>query len=356
MYMMDKEHSASAVNSWGKNGYDGEDFLTGVMPLMQSSFSSDEVLRVINSFTSQERRDIAWAEYYYFLGQVSETIRITEMYLTHPSLSIRLSACLLYSYSCLSEHKITHARYGLSEIKKSLYDDGDQGENILAVKSFFAFCSATLLHIPLPEHLPTIDSVLSVLPTGLRSFLLYIKAHRLYLQQEYALSAGVAEATLAMSGQDYPIPAIYLHLVMVMDYMSLKRADEAKIHLLKAWEIARPIDFIEPFGEHHGLLGGTLEAVIKTQWPDDFKRMIDITYRFSSGWRAIHNPVTGNEVADDLTTTEFACAMLAARGWTNIEIAKHLSISANTVKTHLSNAMRKLGIESRKALKQYMLV
>ena len=44
----------------------------------------------------------------------------------------------------------------------------------------------------------------------------------------------------------------------------------------------------------------------------------------------------------ELTTTEFAIAMLAARGWTTQEIAKHLNISANTVKDHISEAMKKL--------------
>ena len=83
--------------------------------------------------------------------------------------------------------------------------------------------------------------------------------------------------------------------------------------------------------------------------------MIDITYRFSAGWRRIHNPVTGHSVADDLSTTEFAIAMLAARDWTTQEIAEHMHISANTVKTHISETMRKLGVKSRKALKQYML-
>ena len=98
-----------------------------------------------------------------------------------------------------------------------------------------------------------------------------------------------------------------------------------------------------------------LEAVIKPNWPQDFKRIIDITYRFSSGWRRVHNPITGHDVADDLTTTEFAIAMLAARGWTNREIAEHLNISPNTVKDHISDAMRKLRVENRKALKKYML-
>mgnify|MGYP000780468993 CR=1 FL=1 len=180
-------------------------------------------------------------------------------------------------------------------------------------------------------------------------------AHYLYLKEEYGQSAGIVEATLAMGADAYPISAIYLHLVAVMDYMSLKQPDRAQTHLLTAWEIARPDDLIEGFGEHHGLLGAMLEATIKSKWPEDFKRIIDITYRFSSGWRRVHNPITGHDVADDLTTTEFAIAMLAARSWTTQEIANHLNISANTVKNHISEAMRKLRVETRKDLKKYML-
>ena len=86
--------------------------------------------------------------------------------------------------------------------------------------------------------------------------------------------------------------------------------------------------------------------------PGDFKKMIDITYRFSSGWRRVHNPKTGH----DLTTTEFVIAMLAARDRTAQEIAEHLKISANTAKTHISEAMRKLNVQKWKDLKQYMLL
>ena len=140
-----------------------------------------------------------------------------------------------------------------------------------------------------------------------------------------------------------------------MDYMSLKQADRAQEHLLSAWELAQPDDLIEGFGEHHGLLGAMLESVIKPRWPEDFKRIIDITYRFSAGWRKVHNPITGHDVADDLTTTEFAASMLAARGWTNKEISEHMHISANTVKRYISAAMEKLQISRRQDLKKYML-
>ena len=212
-----------------------------------------------------------------------------------------------------------------------------------------------LLHLPLPEELPEVEGLLPLLPTGLRAFALYVQAHALYLKGAYAHSAGIVEATLSMGASGYPIPAIYLHLIAVMDYMSLKQTERAEAHLLTAWEIARPDDLIEGFGEHHGLLGGMLEAVIKPQWPEDFRRIIAITYRFSAGWRKVHNPETGHDVADDLTTTEFAVSMLAARGWTNQDIAAHLGISPNTVKHHLSEAMEKLGVTNRKELKRHML-
>ena len=44
--------------------------------------------------------------------------------------------------------------------------------------------------------------------------------------------------------------------------------------------------------------------------------------------------------------------MLAARGWTTQEIAEYLNISANTVKRHISEAMKKLRVENRKDLLQ----
>ena len=60
-------------------------------------------------------------------------------------------------------------------------------------------------------------------------------------------------------------------------------------------------------------------------------------------------------MADDLTTTEFAVAMLAARGWTNQEIAQHLKISSHTVKRYISIVLQKLNICHRHELKKYML-
>ena len=328
---------------------------TNLMPLMNTAFAPGHCRAAVEAMAAASQRDIALAEYYYFSGQPEEAAKEAEAYLTSSDMGARLSACLIYAYSNLSIGQIPRARFALGELNASLSAAGKQSPQLRAASAFIASAGAVLLHMPLPEQMPEAESFLPMLPPGLRAFAMYVQAHYLYLKGEYAHSSGVVEATLAMGAAQYPIPAVYLHLVAVMDYMSLKQSDRAEAHLLAAWEIARPDDLIEGFGEHHGLLGAMLEAVIKPKWPRDFKRIIDITYRFSSGWRRVHNPVTGHNVADDLTTTEFAMAMLAARGWTNQEIAEHLHISANTVKSHISEAMRKLSVETRKELKQYML-
>lgn len=326
----------------------------GFMPLMNTPFRPGHCMEAIEGMKAGPTRDIALAEYHYFSGQAEKALEETQVYLTAKDAGVRLSACWIFAYSCLTMGRIDHARRALHEIRSTLTAGGGAAAPGRAIEAFVAF-AAVLLHLPLPEEMPPTDEFLPLLPPGVRAFALYVEAHYLYLKQEYAISAGIVEAALAMGAAGYPISAIYLHLVAVMDYMSLKKTERAQAHLLAAWDIARPDDLIEGFGEHHGLLGAMLEAAIKPKWPEDFKRIIDITYRFSSGWRRVHNPVTGHDVADDLTTTEFAIAMLAARGWTTQEIAEHLNISANTVKTHIAEAMRKLDIKTRKDLKQYML-
>ena len=328
---------------------------TNLMPLMNTAFAPGHCRETVEAMAAGPRRDIAMAEYHYFSGQPEAAAKEAEAYLTSPDMGARLSACLIYAYANLPMGQIQHSRFALGELNASLAAAGEKSPQFRAASAFIASTGAVLLHLSLPEEMPETEKFLPLLPPGIRAFALYVQAHYLYLKGEYAQSAGIVAATLAMGAASYPIPAIYLHLVAVMDYMSMKQPDQAKAHLLAAWELARPDDLIEGFGEHHGLLGAMLEAVIKPKWPKDFKRIIDITYRFSSGWRRVHNPITGHDVADDLTTTEFAIAMLAARDWTTQEIAKHLKISVNTAKIHISAAMRKLNVENRKDLKKYML-
>ena len=327
------------------------------MPLLNSTFAPGECLACVEGIEDVRLRDIARAEYNYFSGQPEKAARTAELYLSYPDLSLRLSACLIYAYSNLSIGQIQRARYALTEVRNTLKDADESMPPQLRAAAFFTVTAASvLLHLPLPEGIGDLQDYLRLLPPGLRMFALYVQAHYTYLQGDYGKSIGIVETALAMQTEVFPISSIYLHLAAVMDYMSLKQPEEAQNHLLAAWALARPDDLIEGFGEHHGLLGGMLEAVLKKDYPEDFKRIIAITYRFSAGWRRVHNPVTGHDVANNLTTTEFATAMLAARGWTNQEIADHMGISPNTVKQYISTTLQKLNIRQRKDLKKYMLL
>ncbi len=212
-----------------------------------------------------------------------------------------------------------------------------------------------MLHLPVPNDVAPTKQLLPMLPTGIRLFALYIEAHEAYLNKRYDACIAISETALALEEKLYPIPSIYLHLVAAMGCINIRETEQAKQHLLSAWQIAEPDDMIEAFGEHHGLLGGLLESTMKKEYPDAFKRIIKITYSFSSGWRKVHNPNTGHYVADDLTTTEFSVAMLAARGWSNKEIADHLDVSVHTVDAQLKTVTQKLGITQRTELKDFML-
>ncbi len=326
------------------------------MPLLNTVYKPGHCMEVLESIQDPDSKNIALAEYCYFSGQPERASDLAEGYLTHGDLALRVSAAWIYVYANLSLNRIPQARKVLSfmqNIQKTVTEETPAADRALTVCVSAAAC--TLLHLPVPEALPPMRQFIYLLPPGLRLFALYVQAHNEYLNQRYGASIGIVETALALEGDVYPIAAVYLHMVATMDYMSLKQVDQAREHLLAAWVLAKPDNLIEPFGEHHGLLGGMLEAVIKKEWPEDFRRIIAITYNFSSGWRKIHNLDTGHDVADDLTTTEFSIAMLAARNWSNKDIGVHLGISANTVKQHISSALQKLGITQRKELARFML-
>lgn len=326
-----------------------------MMPLLNTPFWPGQCRATVEAMADGPRKDIAWAEYYYFSAQAEQAVQVTEPYLSSTDLALRLSACWVYGYANLTTGQIRNARRALETVQRTLAEGAQLSAHLRAAVSFVAAGAAVLLHLPLPEGLPSTREFLPLLPPGLRAFALYVQAHALYLREDFAKSAGMVEAALAMGADAYPISSIYLHLVAVMDYMRLRQLPQAQHHLLTAWALAQPDDLIEGFGEHHGLMGGMLESVFKEKWPEDLRRILDVTYRFSWGWRRIHNPDTGHEVADNLTTTEFSVAMLTAQGWTGREIAAHMNISPSTVKRHLSAIKEKLEISNRSELKQYML-
>lgn len=105
-----------------------------------------------------------------------------------------------------------------------------------------------------------------------------------------------------------------------------------------------------------------MEQYIKEESPEEFDRIFRIMERFSYGWQKWHGLRSKGEGAKAvggklsvLTKEEFVVAMLANRGWMNVEIAEHMGIEQNQLNRTLKAVYKKLGIANRRQLKKYML-
>lgn len=326
------------------------------MPLLNSAYPAGRVMEYIRAMPDADDRQIALAEYFFFSGQSEKCAQIAEIYLNSHDPSLRYSASLLCTFANLGRGHIHLARFAMARLKEQV-TAGFQSESPIrfhAIGVFTATTAAVLLHLP-TNHIPPLKDYLKYLPGGMKLYACYTLAHIAYLEQDYVKCLNTAELALALSPEVYPIPTVYLHIAAAMALMNMKRTDEAKRHIDEAWQIAKPDDLIEPFGEHHGLLQGMIEVYFKKCDPAAFERIIAITCAFSAGWRKIHNPDTGHDVADNLTTTEFTIGMLYSRGWSAREIAQHLQVSERTVSNRIADVFTKLGVGSRAGLKKYML-
>lgn len=325
------------------------------MPLLCSSFGRGELEAAVAAVEGPDLRGIARAEAFYFTARPEEAFDAAGPYLQSDDPALRLSACFICAYASLSLDRPVAAKKFLAELRSLKAKMLSGAPEMRAAYVLLATASAVLLHLDPSFTEADLAASMRHLPEGLALFASYVQAHRAYFHGEHGRCVGIAENALAMARRPYPIPEQFLHLVAAMGWISLKDVGRARDHFEQAWAIAAADDLIEEIGEHHGLLQGVMETCLREAYPADFARVVKVTYRFSYGWRRIHNPEAGEEVADDLTTTEFAMAMLACRDWSNDEIARHMGVSRGTVKNRLSSVYAKLGICSRAELARYML-
>lgn len=326
------------------------------MPLLNSSYTVGRCRVFIDSLPDEDDRAIALGEYYYFSGQAELAAKAMEPYQNSADPALRYSANLVGFFANFTLGRTHMAMNVFARLNADIQKDmqTDTSPQLKAVAAIVVAASSVLLHINIEVN-EDMSKYISCLPGGLKLWMCYIMAHREYLNHNYSGSLAMAELSLAISPQTFPIAEIYVRLVAAMDLMNLKRVDEARMHIARAWELAQGDGMIEPFGEHHGLLQGMIEQFFQDDYPKEFKSIIAITYAFSAGWRKIHLMMSDHEVADNLTTTEFSVAMLYNCGWTAKEIATYMKLSPRTITNTIQTIYQKLGISNKRELGQYML-
>ncbi len=326
------------------------------LPFMQASFDYMNSQAYIDCIDEEEMQAVACCERHYYRAEGEKCVALAKTLLASKSYSIRTSASLMFIFGSLGAGDPKSAMQLMMKIRQEYEMKIMQGiprsdqEKLYA--AFVSNLTSVLLHL---TDMPFIDMDVKKLPGGIRLIALYVIAHHHYLKKEYGRVVGIVETSLSLSTTRYPIGEIYLHLIASVAYMNMEDDKHAQEHFFAAWQIAKPEGYIEPFAEHHGLLHGMVEVHLRKTEPEAYEKIIRQVYIFADAWRQVHNPETGNSIADNLTTLEFTIAMLASRGWSNKKIAAHVGVALSTVKTHMYTVYQKLGIKSRKELEQYML-
>ena len=309
----------------------------------------------MESFSDPDLRKIAEAELYYFSGEAEKCKEITEGYLEEEEIGIRLSACLMYSFSNFTLGNAEAAQIGFQKIQETLkiVFSGNESRELQAGCVFAACMTCILVHLP-TDDLPPLRDYVRYLPAGLRIFAAYLMAHKLYLEGKYERALGILDAIVISINKPYPIPEIYMNCMISICRIKNKNLEGAKEAFLTAWEMAKPDGLLEAFIEHHGLLQGIVESCLKKEEPEAYKALTRGVLRFSRGWMKLHNKESERNITDALTPQEFAIAMLACRDWSNQEIADCMGLSVNTVKHIISDILATLHVNSRKELLQFV--
>jgi DNA-binding NarL/FixJ family response regulator len=109
--------------------------------------------------------------------------------------------------------------------------------------------------------------------------------------------------------------------------------------------------FDDPQALKEGISAGASGYLLKDAQPETLKQVLESAVRgqriFQPGPAIPTGVEAGNLVEAGLTAQEAAILRLVAGGYSNKEIARHLSIAMGTVKNHISDILRKLDARDR---------
>jgi DNA-binding NarL/FixJ family response regulator len=109
--------------------------------------------------------------------------------------------------------------------------------------------------------------------------------------------------------------------------------------------------FDDPQALKDGISAGASGYLLKDAQPETLKQVLEAAVRgqriFQPGPAISARTQKEQMAAAALTSQEAAVLRLVAGGYSNKEIARHLSIAAGTVKNHISDVLRKLDARDR---------
>lgn len=321
--------------------------------LFNIAFEPGECLDSIRHIKDPMLRDMALIEYYYFTGECERAVSKVVKYLHHEELKTRLGAWVIHVFGHMTLGNIEKARYGMEQLQHLVeqYADGSHDPNtqihFSAVKR--------MLDLQEGEKRLDLSELVDCGDESGRLILCFLMEEEAKEAGEYERVIGVTDAIMLLSRKRYPFLFLHLYLIAANACLNLKRVESGEAYFEKAWELIRADGFYGAFSQYCGGHQVFLEKIVRKQDPAAYKKIMEIIDQYMNSRESLMSNNWGgifSEAFQKLTGMEYAVAQLAAKKWSNQEIADYLGISLRTVKYHMSSVFNKLGIDSRRELEE----
>jgi LuxR family maltose regulon positive regulatory protein len=177
---------------------------------------------------------------------------------------------------------------------------------------------------------------------------------RTLLQARLLLSRGEVEAALPLLEQLLSVAQKGQHLIRVLEiqlltalaYMACRKRQQAQQHMIQVLSQARAEGFLRLFLDEGEPVAALLRSLLPTLTEKPLRVYAQrILHAFSPGTTAQRS--SEGPLIEPLSTQEQRVLVLLVAGRSNPEIAAALVVSVNTVKGHVKNLYRKLGVANR---------
>ena len=152
--------------------------------------------------------------------------------------------------------------------------------------------------------------------------------------------------------------------VIMMDMVMPEMSGAEATKQIMAEDPDTHILILTSFGQEESLIealnAGALGCLLKDSQPDDLLQAIrtvlsgQMSIPKSLAAQLINQPPQANKTESLLTDREQEIVALVAQGLSNKEIARELGVSANTIRSHISNILRKLKLTNRTQIAIYL--
>jgi LuxR family maltose regulon positive regulatory protein len=182
---------------------------------------------------------------------------------------------------------------------------------------------------------------------------LLLAEHRRDRDPERATTAQRLLGRLRTSAETSGHDATLLDVLVLDAIAAAQTGAEPAPALLAALALAEPEGAVRPFARHGSLLAGPLELVVHSRADPGFARQVVASCGTPRPLREPEQTAAGAALAsqglvDPLTERELQVLRLLDTDLTGPEIARHLFVSLNTVRTHTKNLFTKLDVTSRR--------